>query len=144
MFKTFISDFKALISSLDKLHDGLVLKDKILDSKFLLSMLFLSDVNCFMATASKTVETSSNLPWDYSKRVNHLIVQTNSMLDQLTCIIKNENNDRNLGETIHLLNLDIFPSFKNAAEILDYSASQVIQRSTKGGNDSTSPTCVEN
>ena len=56
VLKAFISDFKALVSSLDQLDDGVVLNAKILDSKFLFSMLFLLDVNCFMVRASKTIQ----------------------------------------------------------------------------------------
>ena len=67
MFKTFISDFKALVSCLDKLEDGASLKNKILDSTFLLNMLFLSDINLLLATSSKLVQRSSNLHWLYSK-----------------------------------------------------------------------------
>ena len=64
VFKAFISDFKASISSRGKL-DGLILKYKILDSKVLLGMLFLPDLNCLMARVSETVQTWSNRPWDY-------------------------------------------------------------------------------
>ena len=51
-------------------------------------MLFLSDGNCLMVKASKTIQTSSNQQWDYSKSV-----QINIMSDHLTWIKKKMNSE---------------------------------------------------
>ena len=116
VFKTFISDFKALVSCLDKLEeDGASLKNRILDPTFLLNMLFLSDINSLLARSSKLVQKSSNLPWEYSRTV---ITQVRCMLDQIT--FKNneiEKGDKCLGVVTQLLNCNLFPSFRKAAEI---------------------------
>ena len=72
VFKDFIAGFKILVSSLEKLPDGHTFKNKILDQKFLLGILFLSDVPNLMATAYKHVQISSSLLWNYSKNIDHL------------------------------------------------------------------------
>ena len=71
VFKTFVGDFKALASSLEKIQDGFYFKAKLLDAKFIMAMLFLSDLNSVMALGSKLVQTSnSNLPCAYSDDIN--------------------------------------------------------------------------
>ena len=86
VFKVFIADFKTLVSSLEKLPDGHTFKNKILDRKFLLSILFLFDVTNLMATASKLVQISSSLPWNCSKNIDHLLVQINIMFQHVSLI----------------------------------------------------------
>ena len=91
-------------------------------------MLFLSDINLLLARSSKLVQKSNNLPGEYSKTVENLITQVKCMLDQITFINNeiDEEADKSLGVIIHLLNCNLFPSFRKAAEIADNETFQGI------------------
>lgn len=145
VFKSFIADFKALVSSFDKIPDGQNLKTKILDAKFLLNMLFLSDVMNAMATTSKLVQISSNLPWDYFYSIDNLLVHINIMLEDLCSLetrVDTDVNNKTIAEMIEDLNKNLFSNFRSAVEIFDnstYKGLQVKQHSarvnTRGQND---------
>ena len=58
---------------------------------------------------------SSNLPWNYSKNIDHLLVQINIMFQQ-SCLIQTgtvaENNHKTLTEMINHLGAHLFPNFR--------------------------------
>ena len=59
-----------------------------------------------MATASKFVQISSNLPWNNSENIDHLFMQKNIMFQQLSLIqtgTVTENNDKSTYQRIPVL-----------------------------------------
>ena len=55
IFKTFVNDFKAFVSASKKIEDDGGIEKKISNKRFLMHMLFLADINTFLAKFSKMV-----------------------------------------------------------------------------------------
>ena len=116
VFKTFISDFKALVSSMDKIPAGNDLKKKVVHPNFIMSMLFLSDITNVMGTASKVVQISSSLPWDYSRNIDNLLAYINIMLENISSLqaeIVTESHHVHVIERINCLSISVskFPIY---------------------------------
>ena len=124
VFKTFVSDFKALVSACEKIEDGDGIKNKILNRRFLLNMLFLADVNTFLAKFSKTVQKSSNLPWEYSNSLDYAMGQLNNMLDHVLTVRKKIGQNCTVDNIMMCLPKDLFPYLKSSAEILSKNTYQ--------------------
>ena len=58
IFKTFVNDFEAFVSASKKIEDDGGIEKKILNKRFLMHMLFLADINTFLAKFSKMVQKS--------------------------------------------------------------------------------------
>ena len=120
VFRSFINDYKALVSAADKIEDGEEIKGKLLDTKFLMSMLFLADVNCFMSKFSKKVQISSNLPWDYSSSFDYMLGQIDLMMDEIIFIRNKlkEIIDSDYDGLFNGLSSHLFPFFMTVKDIL--------------------------
>lgn len=127
VFNSFISDFKALVSCLDKIEDDHNLKEKLLNVEFLFNMLFLSDITELICSASKLVQISNNLPWDYSDSIQHAFDQIFIMFDELNTIKTNlENDQENVISLINSLNKSNFKNLRSAVEIFQKNTYQGI------------------
>ena len=120
VFRSFINDYKALVSAADKIEDGEEIKGKLLDTKFLMSMLFLADVNCFMSKFSKKVQISSNLPWDYSSSFDYMLGRIDLMMDEIIFIRNKlkEMIDSDYDGLFNGLSSHLFPFFMTVKDIL--------------------------
>ena len=119
VFRSFINDFKALVSSADKLDKGGDdIKKNISDTNFLMNMLFLADVNCFLSKFSKMVQISSNVPWEYSGSVDYMMGQLDLILDQIVFIRNKVETTGNFEGILTELSIDHFSFFKTATDIL--------------------------
>ena len=120
VFRSFINDYKALVSAADKIEDGEEIKGKLLDTKFLMSMLFLADVNCFMSKFSKKVQISTNLPWDYSSSFDYMLGQIDLMMDEIIFIRNKlkEMIDSDYDGLFNGLSSHLFPFFMTVKDIL--------------------------
>ena len=101
-----------------------------------MNMLFLADVNCFLSKSSKMVQKSSNLPWDYSKSLDYMMMQIDLMIDQFV-FIRNEI-EKDVSQIClddiwpHICN-GLFPFFKSAGEIVLQNEYQGIKLKDKKG-----------
>ena len=127
VFSSFISDFKALASCLEKIADANNLRKKMLNVKFLLNMSLLSDVTKIMSSASKLVQISNNLPWEYFDSIEQVFDQIFIMFEQLNAIkIDLENDQENVECLLNSVNQSMFKNFRSATEIFDKSTYQGI------------------
>ena len=134
-FKTIIGDFKGIVSSLDKVDEGgCELKRKVLNPRFLINLLFLSDINSFLSKSSKSVQRSSNLPWDYSNNLDYMKFQLDLMIDQFIHIGNQFQKDYSEGHFKSVWN-DLsdqhFTNFKGVSEILLVNKFQNIELKTE-------------
>ena len=75
VLKCFKSDFKSIVSTLSKLdsEEGLGLQEKILRLDFILDYLFMSDIMFHLTVCSKQVQSSFNLPWEFTKSFGRIL-----------------------------------------------------------------------
>ena len=120
VFKTFIGDFKALIASLEQLDggEGYILRDKMMDATFIFNMLLLSDVFQILAIASKKVQISSCLPWEYVNGINNLFDTIKRAIYELEQLINALTEDMPVpSDILDALSGDLFPQLKSSREI---------------------------
>ena len=131
VFKTFVSDFEAFVSSCDTIENTQDLKGKILNARFLLDMLFLADINIFLSTFSKLVQKSSNLPWEYSNDFDFMMCNLEIMIEQISSLrdksLQSEGDDMDL--LFSDLSHKLFPYFKTSLKILTDNSYQDIHSS---------------
>ena len=110
VIKSFESDFKSIVSALSSLNseESVGLLESILRVDFVFNFLFMKDIMEHLTIASKQVQKSSELPWNFPNTIDTLINTLKSCAENLTKEnIKSSQVNRNL-----------FPSFYNCYEVL--------------------------
>ena len=118
VFKTFVNDFKAFISASKKIEDNNEIGKKISNKKFLFNMLFLADINTFLANFSKMVQKSSNLPWEYSNSLDYAMGQLDIMLNEVLDAKKKIEENISPDIVVENFPVHLFNYFKSVSEIV--------------------------
>ena len=84
------------------------------------------------------VQKSSNLPWDYSKSLDYMMMQIDLMIDQFVFIrneIEKDVSQICLDDIWPHICIDLFPFFKSAGEIVLQNEYQGIKLKDKKGQE---------
>lgn len=88
VFKTFIADYKSLVSVCEQNPDMFSLRDKLLSKSTLFHILLLSDIYNILSKCSKCVQSVDNLPWEYLQLMNNLDSDLEIFLQYIESIVQ--------------------------------------------------------
>lgn len=72
VFKTFLADYKTLISACEQDPDGFVLQEKLMNKLTLINILALADICSALGKTSRKVQETNHMPWEYTSCIKSL------------------------------------------------------------------------
>lgn len=118
VFKTFLGDYKFLVSACEQDPELFSLRDKLLTKSSMFNVLLLADTYDILSKLSKQVQSCENLPWEYLQQMENLGTHLDIYLRYINSLI-NINNTEELCKVIENLPVSFFCNTKTAIEMFE-------------------------
>lgn len=117
VFKTFLGDYRSLVSAVEKSPESFALRDSLLSKTNIFVILLLADTFSILSSLSKEVQSSYHLPWQYVQFMENIQVQLEIMIRYVNDISSANSRD-SLLKTVNELPEAFFKHTKLSCEFI--------------------------